>query len=404
MMLTVRQNVKGGVVCLLLFFAMVSLVKAQEFSLSGRVTDANNQAISGASVQVKGKNASTLTDEDGTFSLSLDVGDVLQISYVGYTPEEVTVSSRNPITVLLMAANNDLDEVVVIGYGTARKRDLTGAVGSVKGDDIRQVPVTTAAQALTGKVAGVNVVTQSGAPGADVNITVRGGTSITGSTKPLYVVDGFVMEDALMKIDINDIESIDILKDASATAIYGARGANGVVLITTKSAKSGRTTVDYNTYLSFERLSKKLDLLGVEDYVKYQYEFQTLAGNTANFANMYGGDVDDSNFASGAYARIHNDYGTRAGIDWQEEVFGGNALLQNHNLNISGGNEKTKLMLSYNNTNQDGILAKSGFRRNSVRAKFDHQLFEGVNVDFNSLFQDANRQGGGSLGGMLKMS
>ena len=404
MMLTVRQNVKGGVVCLLLFFAMVSLVKAQEFSLSGRVTDANNEAISGASVQIKGKTTSIRTEEDGSFSLSIEVGDVLQISYVGYTPEKVIVSSRNPITVLLMAANNDLDEVVVIGYGTARKRDLTGAVGSVKGDDIRQVPVTTAAQALTGKVAGVNVVTQSGAPGADVNITVRGGTSITGSTKPLYVVDGFVMEDALMKIDINDIESIDILKDASATAIYGARGANGVVLITTKSAKSGRTTVDYNAYLSFERLSRKLDLLGVEDYVKYQYEFQTLAGNASRFADMYGGDADDPDFASGAYARIHNDYGTRAGIDWQDEVFGGSALLQNHNVNISGGNEKTKLMLSYNNTNQDGILAKSGFRRNSVRAKVDHQLFEGVNVDFNSLFQDANRQGGGSLGGMLKMS
>lgn len=399
-----RKINQKGLLTLLLFLMVMPTVWAQDFSLSGRVTDADNQPISGASVQIKGKNASTLTGEGGTFSLTTAVGDVLQVSFVGYTPEEVTLTNQNPVTVLLMAANNDLDEVVVIGYGTARKRDLTGAVGSVKGEDIRQVPVTTAAQALTGKVAGVNVVTQSGAPGGDVNITVRGGTSITGSTKPLYVVDGFVMEDALMKIDINDIENIDILKDASATAIYGARGANGVVLITTKSAKSGRTTVDYNAYLSFERLSRKLDLLGVEDYVKYQYEFQTLAGSTANFASMYGGEVDDPNFASGAYARIHNDYGTRAGIDWQDEVFGGNALLQNHNVNISGGNEKTKLMLSYNNTNQDGILAKSGFRRNSVRAKVDHQLFEGVNVDFNSLFQDANRQGGGSLGGMLKMS
>ncbi|MBD1420471.1 SusC/RagA family TonB-linked outer membrane protein [Sphingobacterium chuzhouense] len=389
---------------LLFFCGMVSTGWAQEFSLSGRVTDANNKPINGASVQVKGKSVSTLTGEDGTFSLSLTVGDVLEVSYVGYIPEEMTVTNRNPVTVLLTTANNDLDEVVVIGYGTARKRDLTGAVGSVKGDDIRQVPVTTAAQALTGKVAGVNVVTQSGAPGADVNITVRGGTSITGSTAPLYVVDGFVMEDALMKIDANDIENIDILKDASATAIYGARGANGVVLITTKSAKSGRTSVDYNAYMSVERLSQKLDLLGIEEYVKYQYEYQTLAGRQANFANMYGGDVDAPDFASGAYSRIHNDYGSRAGIDWQEEVFGGNGILQNHNVNISGGNEKTKLMLSYNNTNQDGILAKSGFRRNSIRAKVDHQLFEGVNVDFNSLFQDANRQGGGSLGGMLKMS
>ncbi|MBD1434694.1 TonB-dependent receptor [Sphingobacterium sp. DN00404] len=400
----IRNGNLKRLLVLVFFCVLMPAVWAQEFSLSGRVTDPSNQPISGASVQVKGKNASTLTGGDGTFSLPATVGDVLQVSYVGYTPEEVSLANRNPITVLLMTANNDLDEVVVIGYGTARKRDLTGAVGSVKGEDIRQVPVTTAAQALTGKVAGVNVVTQSGAPGADVNITVRGGTSITGSTAPLYVVDGFVMEDALMKIDVNDIENIDILKDASATAIYGARGANGVVLITTKSAKSGRTAIDYNAYLSFERLSRTMDLLGVEDYVKYQYEFQTLAGQEHNFAEMYGGDVSAPDFAAGAYDRIQRDYAARSGIDWQDEVFGGSALLQNHNVNISGGNDKTKLMLSYNNTNQDGILAKSGFRRNSVRAKVDHQLFKGVNVDFNSLFQDANRQGGGSLGGMLKMA
>lgn len=389
---------------LLFFCVMTSAVWAQEFSLSGRVIDADRQPINGASVQIKGKNANTLTGKDGTFSISATVGDVLEVSYVGYMSEDMRITNQNPVSVLLLPANNDLDEVVVIGYGTARKRDLTGAVGSVSGEDIRQIPVTTAAQALTGKVAGVNVVTQSGAPGGDVNIMVRGGTSITGSTKPLYVVDGFVMEDALMKIDINDIESIDILKDASATAIYGARGANGVVLITTKSAKSGRTSVDYNAYISVERLSRSLDLLGIEEYVKYQYEYQNLAGMEHNFADMYGGDVSAPDFASGAYDRIHREYATRPGIDWQNEVFGGSAIMQNHNVNISGGNDRTKLMLSYNNTNQDGILAKSGFRRNSIRAKVNHELFKGVSVDFNSLFQDANRQGGGSLGGMLKMS
>lgn len=404
MMLTIIRSMRRAIPCFLFLFVAVSLVQAQQFSVTGRVTDVNNRPISGASVQVKGKNASTLTGEDGTFSLSLHVGDILQVSYVGYTPEELTITNQNPVTILLMLANNDLDEIVVIGYGTARKRDLTGAVGSVKGDDIRNVPVTTAAQALTGKVAGVNVVTQSGAPGGDVNITVRGGTSITGSTAPLYVVDGFVMEDALMNIDINDVENIDILKDASATAIYGARGANGVVLITTKSAKAGRTAINYNAYLSFEKLSRRLDLLNIEEYVKYQYEYHTLSGRASNFANVYGGDVSAPDFASGAYARIHEDYSTRAGVDWQKEVFGGSALLQNHNVNISGGNDKTKLLLSYNNTNQDGILAKSGFRRNSIRAKIDHQLFEGVNIDFNSLLQDAKREGGGSLGGMLKMS
>lgn len=136
---------------------------------------------------------------------------------------------------------------------------------------------------MTGKAAGVNIITQSGAPGADINITVRGGTSITQSTKPLYIVDGFQMEDGLRNVDINDIETIDVMKDASATAIYGAAGANGVILITTKSGKAGKTEVSYNGYVSFQRLGKKLDLLGVQDYVKYQYEFQTLRGNEDAF-------------------------------------------------------------------------------------------------------------------------
>ncbi|HLR50070.1 MAG TPA: TonB-dependent receptor [Candidatus Sphingobacterium stercoripullorum] len=389
---------------LVLFNLLLPTAIAQELSLKGLVTDSENEPIAGASIRVKDKNLSTLTDSDGGFSLRASAGDVLEVSYIGFITQEVTVSNSENITVHLMQANNDLDEVVVIGYGTARKRDLTGAVGSVKSDDIREIPVTTAAQALTGKVAGVNVVTQSGAPGSDVNITVRGGTSITGSTKPLYVVDGFVMEDALMKIDVNDIENIDILKDASATVIYGARGANGVVLITTKSGVAGKTSVNYNAYLSVEKLSRSLDLLGVEEYVKYQYEFQSLAGMDHNFTSIYGGDVSDPNFASGAYDRINREYATRPGINWQDEVFGSNAIMKNHNVNISGGTDKTQLMLSYNNTNQDGILAKSGFRRNSVRAKLKHELFKGVKIDFNSLFQDANRQGGGSLEGMLKMS
>src|SRR5690606_4673993 len=218
---------------LFLFTLMISVSWAQQISVKGKVVDADNQPIAGASVQVKGN--STLTGPNGTFEVTAEQGDVLKVTFVGYRANESRVASVQPMTITLINENNDLDEVVVIGYGTARKRDLTGAVGTAKADDTRNVPVTTAAQAITGKVAGVNVVTQSGAPGAGVNILVRGGTSITGGTSPLYVVDGFVMEDALMKIDINDVESIDILKDASATAIYGARGANGVVQVTTKS-------------------------------------------------------------------------------------------------------------------------------------------------------------------------
>ena len=154
------------------------------------------------------------------------------------------------------------------------------------------------------------------------------------------------MENGLQNVDINDIESIDVMKDASATAIYGARGSNGVVLITTKSGKSGKTEVSYNGFVSFDRLGKKLDLLGVEDYVKYQYEFQLLRGNQSSFANLFGGNINDADFYTGAYSRIAQEYGNRAGIDWQDEVFGSTGVTQNHNVNITGGTEKTKKMLS----------------------------------------------------------
>jgi len=161
----------------------------------------------------------------------------------------------------------------------------------------------------------VNIVQQSGAPGADINITVRGGISITQGTEPLYIVDGFQMENGLQNVDINDIETIDVMKDASATAIYGARGSNGVILITTKSGKVGKTEVSYNGFVSFDRLGKKLDLLGVEDYVKYQYEFQLLRGNEDNFSNIFGGDINSGDFYTSAYSRIANESGNRAGID-----------------------------------------------------------------------------------------
>lgn len=377
---------------------------AQSNKISGVVVDDTNMPLMGVSVRVKGTDRMLQTDTKGSFQYVGNDGDILELSSVGYEMTTYVIKGNKPIKVQLKKINRDLDEVVVIGYGTARKRDLTGAVGSIKGSEIRDIPVTTTAQALTGKIAGVNVVTQSGAPGSAVNVTVRGGTSFSGSSNPLVIVDGFVFEGGLNNVDANDIESIDVLKDASASAIYGSRGANGVILISTKSAKSGRTNIDYNTYFSFEGLSKKLNLLGVEDYVKYQYEYQTLMGRQQQFANMFGGDVTTTDFSSNAYARIHQEYGNRPGIDWQQEVFGGTSILQNHNVNINGGNDKTKLMLSYNNMSQDGILAKSGYNRNSLRAKINHNLFKGVDMDFNTFLQDANTQGGGSLGGMLKMS
>lgn len=378
---------------------------AQNKTLSGTVRDAIDVVI-GASVTVKGdKSIGTITDMDGNFKLSVPASaKELVISFIGYEDQTVAIGSKTHFTVTLKESSVMLEEVVAIGYAKVKRKELTGSSVSVGSKDLAIAPVTTAAQALAGKAAGVNIVQQSGAPGADINITVRGGTSITQGTEPLYIVDGFQMENGLQNVDINDIETIDVMKDASATAIYGARGSNGVILITTKSGKAGKTEVSYNGFVSFDRLGKKLDLMGVEDYVKYQYEFQLLRGNEDNFSNIFGGDINSGDFYTGAYGRIANEYGNRAGIDWQDEVFGNTGITQNHNVNISGGSEKTKYMLSYNYTGEDGIMDKHGYQKNSIRAKINHELWKGVRFDFSSSLQMTKIDGGGSLGGILKQT
>ncbi len=393
------------VLLFLVSFLMGSMAFAQNsIQVSGTVQDELGP-LPGVSVAIKGTTTGTLTDLDGKFTLNVPNDKaILTFSFLGYVPQSITVGSNKTLNVTMKAEDNSLDEVVVIGYGSVRKKDLTGSTVSVRGSELANIPVTTAAQALSGKAAGVNVIQNSGAPGANVQITVRGGTSITQGTEPLYIVDGFQMENGLQNVDINDIESIDVMKDASATAIYGARGSNGVVLITTKSGKSGKTEVSYNAYVSFNRLGKKLNLLGVEDYVKYQYEYNTLRGNADSFANFFGGDVNASDFYTGAYSRISQEYGNRAGIDWQDLVFGDTGITQNHNLNISGGGEKTKYMLSYNYTGEDGIMEKHDYQKNSIRAKINHELWKGVRLDFASSMQMTKVDGGASLGGKLKQT
>ncbi|MDR1116174.1 MAG: TonB-dependent receptor [Tannerella sp.] len=391
---------------ILLFTASLftcNCVFAQSITVSGTVGD-GVEPLPGASVIIKGTTIGTVTDSEGNFSLKVpDESSVLTFSYMGYTEQSITVGTLRAFNIVLDSDQKLLDEVVVIGYGTTRRRDLTGATVSVRGSELASIPVTTAAQAITGKLAGVNVVTQNGAPGADVNITVRGGTSITQSTAPLYIVDGFQMEDGLKYVDINDIESIDVMKDASATAIYGARGSNGVILITTKSGKAGKTQVSYNTYLSFERLGKSLNMMNPEEYVNYQYEFLMLRQNMTPFVKYFGGgNLNDSGFYTGAAQYISNTYGNQPGFDWQDIVFGGNALLQNHNVTITGGSDKTKFVLSYNLTDQDGIIDKYGYMKNNIRAKIDHEIRDWLRIDINTNFNSIKQDGGTSLGGRMR--
>lgn len=400
-----RSVQKNLYLLIILLISFPLNVLAQNKTITGTVRDANDVVI-GASVTVKGQSSvGTITDMDGNYTLSVPASaKELTFSYIGYETQTVAIKGRTQINVTLKESSQMLEEVVAIGYAKVKRKDLTGSSVSVGANDLKMSPVSTAAQALAGKAAGVNIVQQSGAPGSEINITVRGGTSITQGTQPLYIVDGFQMENGLQNVDINDIESIDVMKDASATAIYGARGSNGVILITTKSGKSGKTEVSYNGFVSFDHLGKKLDLLGVEDYVKYQYEFQLLRSNQSSFANLFGGNINDADFYTGAYSRIHDNYGSREGIDWQDEVFGSTGITQNHNVNITGGTEKTKYMISYNYTDEDGIMAKHGYQKNSIRAKVNHELWKGVRFDFSSSLQMTKVEGGGSLGGKLKQT
>ena len=390
------------IVALITAMWLMSLsIYSQNISVKGYIKDTNEEPLIGVTIKLIGSSIGTVSDFDGLFNLTNIPSDAeLEISYVGMKSQIVKVNGRSSLEITMYDDTETLDEVVVIGYGTVRKRDLTGATSSVSGNEITKVPVTTAAQAISGKLAGVNVTTSSGAPGAEINILVRGGTSITQDVKPLYIVDGFQMDNGLQNVDINDIESIDVMKDASATAIYGARGSNGVVLITTKSGKEGKTRINYNSYLSFESLSNTLKMLNVEDYVKYQYEYQTLRNQESSWATMFGGNTSDPNFYSNAFGRIENDYRNRQGIDWQNLVFGGNVITQNHNASISGGTSKSNFLVSYNLMNQDGIIAKTGYDKNNLRIKLNHELFKGARFDLSSNLSTTKIEGGGVFDGL----
>lgn len=376
---------------------------AQEKTVNGTVHDANEVPLPGVNILIQGTSKGTQSDFDGNFSIQASEGDVLVFSYIGTKTVEKKIGKDDFNSTVMESDSSDLDEVVVVGYGSVKKSDLTGAVSSVSAEELESVPAMNAVQALQGRAAGLNIVTASGAPGADANITIRGGASITQNTEPLYIVDGFQMDNALNVINPNDIKSIEVLKDASATAIYGARGSNGIIVITTKSGKTGRTSVSYNSFISVDQVSNNLDVISnSEKFVSYQYELAELQGKTTQWSNVFDNSlgVDSPNFYSEIYNRINNRYGEGYAIDWQDQAFGRSGFTQNHNLTVSTGTEKTQAYLSYNYNGQEGILANHNEKRNSFRAKINSELFDGIRLDLNTMFTNISTDGGGSYSGM----
>ncbi|KQT21789.1 SusC/RagA family TonB-linked outer membrane protein [Chryseobacterium sp. Leaf404] len=300
----------------------------------------------------------------------------------------------------------DIEEVVVIGYGKVKKSDLTGSVASVSAKELAATPAMNALQALQGRAAGLNIVTAGGAPGAGANVTIRGGASITSGTTPLYIVDGFQLDNALNIINPNDIESIDILKGPSAIAIYGARGSNGIIIIKTKSGKKGRTVINYNSFMAFDMLSKRIDMISnSEQFVKYQYEMAQLQGKTTQWSNVFDNSLgtDTPGFYTGVFNRISNRYGSSNALDWQEKMLGSTGMTQNHNVNFSTGNEKTQAFVSYNYNKQDGLLQNYSETRNSLRANINSELKKGFRVDFSTMFTSNSTNGGGAYSGIKKI-
>ncbi|MDY7394892.1 TonB-dependent receptor [Aureibaculum sp. 2210JD6-5] len=351
------MKLKSNLAFAVILLFSITLFAQDNYTLTGTVTDAKDQSpIPGASILIEGTSTGTTTDFDGNYSIDVKSGDVLQFSFVGFVAQSFTITDQKTIDVALVEDAAILDEVVVVGYGARRKSDVTGSVSSVKTEELTAFPVLDAAQALQGRAAGVDVQSNNGGePGAPISIKIRGNTSINASSDPLIVVDGFV---GASMPQAGDIESMQILKDASATAIYGSQGANGVVLVTTKKGKSGKLNIELNSTYSVQNTANKLDLLNASDFADYQNQIRTNQGNT----NPY---------VQGA-----------ADTDWQDLIYRTGST-QNHQLSVSGGSEKVNYYASGTYFKQDGLLVNSDYERVTFLSNLDAQVTDKLKVGLN---------------------
>lgn len=382
---------------------MVLIAHAQTQMLTGTVKDGAGVALPGVNVIIKGTTSGTTTDADGKFSLRVDPSDVILVSFIGYKSKEISVGNQTIIDISMEEDIAALDEVIVVGYGTQRKSDLTGALSSVSGESLRGTVTASIDQALQGRAAGVQVTQNSGQPGGAVSIRIRGTTSLTQSSEPLYVIDGIQVpgsaqgisgfdwqggaggqqeaaSNPLASINPSDIESIEILKDASATAIYGSRAANGVVMVTTKRGKRGEAKLNFNSFYALQEVYKGFDMMDLPAYAQYNNEVaQEVSTITAN-----------PNFADPSLLS--------RGTDWQDAVFQV-APMQSYTLSASGGNENTQYMVSGGYFQQDGIIIGSNFDRFNVRANLDTRFKEkvklGVSTGFSRKDETITLQDGG---------
>jgi len=382
--------------------AGTSGINAQSTTITGVVTDAQQEALIGVNILVEGQdNLGAVTEIDGSYSITIpSPNETLIFSYIGYEEQRISTAGKSEVSIILVEDLNTLDEVVVVGYGEVRKRDLTGSVASIKAEELDKIKPVSFEQGIQGKAAGVLVTSSQGGPGESVKIRVRGGTSINASNDPLYVIDGFALEGSalntglgvgnsstspLSTIDPSSIESIEVLKDASATAIYGSRGANGVILITTKKGREGKTEIDFETFQGVGTIARKLDLLSPQEFVDFWNEYAPWNPNDPNgqFVRAYRDEVGNNVDLNDPEIIV---------TDWQNEVLR-SAKSSNYRLSLRGGTKNSKFSGSAGYTKQDGIVETSAFERLTLNMNVDQKIGERVNAGI-SLNIGNNRRAG----------
>lgn len=377
-------------VLLILLISICTLVYAQDMiTVKGLIRDGENKPIPGATVFEKGTKNGIVANEKGSYQIKVKSNATLVFSYLGSKTIEQLVKGRTTVDVKLLDDANDLNEVVVIGYGKVQRKDLTGAVSSVKGEELAKTPVQNVASALVGRVSGLRVAADDGTPGGTPSITLRGGGSITQSNEPLYVIDGVPQTDGLNFLDPTDIESIDVLKDASATSIYGARGSNGVILVTTKQLKPGKLSIGYDMYYGAKKANKFIPVLNPQDFTVLLYE--KLGADPLKYADL------QRDF--GNYSDLQSTYANRTGINWQEVMFGDWANTQYHKVSIAGGQSETRFNLFFSRSDDQGLVRPGGSVKNIAKFSLSHNISKKMKLNAIVNYSDQNITGFGTREG-----
>jgi TonB-linked SusC/RagA family outer membrane protein len=371
-----------------LFVLMAGSATAQEkkFEVKGKVSSSDGLPLEGVSVTVKGVPGGVTTDKAGLFRILTATGkETLVFSYVGYGTKQEILNGRSSLNVSLTAEAKEADEVVVIGYQTVRRRNLLASVSSVSAKDLKDIPINSAAEALNGRLAGVTATTAEGSPDADIRVRIRGGMSITGDNSPLYIVDGVQVENGLSALSPQNIQSIDVLKDAAATAIYGARGANGVILITTKSGRAGKLSLSYNGFVGVKSLAKQLGVLSPYDYVVYQSErARGSSTDSATFTKNFGTTWDTLS----VYKNIPV-------VNWQDELAGRTGITTTHNLNASGGSSRFTYNFGYTYNDDKAIVLNSNYKRHLLNLKGEYKFNKDIKLSVGTRYTRTDVLGAG---------